>query len=304
MKGRSCASDDRRSLRSRAAVKRGLSGAVLLALGVFTFARSADGTAAVATRFSRVQLAPAVISIPTDPAGLDTAFTLWLHLHGAPSVVEAQFAASGARGVLVNVTLPGLSKVYADHFADDARWAALLEATTDAVRRAHPAASHLLGRVVVSSFSAGFGGVRQLLRQPDAFARIDALVMADSIYCGYTGDPTRRQVDPELMAGFLRFARQAAAGRKQFVLSHSRQVPEGYASTTETADYLLSQLNLARENAATESWPGGLRLMTRARRGGFVVLGYDGAAPDDHMNHLRQLGALLARVAAPASAPE
>jgi len=83
-----------------------------------------------------------------------------------------------------------------------------------------------------------------------------------------------------------------------------RQVPERYASTTETADDLRAQLDLARENAATESWPGGLRLVTRARREGFVVLGYDGATPDDHVNHLRQPGALLALVAVPASAPE
>ncbi|MBL9212085.1 MAG: hypothetical protein JNL92_16625 [Opitutaceae bacterium] len=288
-----------------AVAKRRLLGASLVALGALSGARGADLATDAPPRFTRVSLAPALVSVPVDPAGLGTgaAFTLWLHLHGAPNVVEAQFTASGARGVLVNVTLPGLSKIYADHFADDTRFAALLAATTDAVQRTHPLPARRLARVVVSSFSAGFGGVRQLLRQPAALARIDALVMADSIYCGYTGDPARRQVDPDLMAGFLRFAREAAEGRKQFVLSHSRQVPDGYASTTETADYLLSQLDLARASAATETWPGGLRPLTHARRGGFLVLGFDGEAPDDHMNHLRQLGALLARLTAPASTP-
>lgn len=280
------------------AARRRLLGASLLALGVLTGVRSADLASAGPARFNRVSVPPALVSIPVDSSALGSgaAFTVWLHLHGAPGLVEAQFAASGARGVLVNVTLPGLSKIYADHFADDTRFAALLAATMEAVERAHPLPSRRLVRVVVSSFSAGFGGVRQLLRQPAAFARIDALVMADSIYCGYAGDPARRQVDPELMAGFLQFAREAAEGRKQFVLSHSRQVPEGYASTTETADYLLSQLALARDPAAAEFGPGGLRLLTHARRGGFVVLGFDGTAPDDHMNHLRQLGALLARL--------
>ena len=41
------------------------------------------------------------------------------------------------------------------------------------------------------------------------------------------------------MDGFRRFALEAAAGRKTFVLTHSAQVPEGYASTTETADFLI-----------------------------------------------------------------
>jgi hypothetical protein len=186
--------------------------------------------------------------------------------------------------------------VYADHFADEGRFERLLTDVEAVLRRESAARPWRVGRVVVSSFSAGFGGVRQLLRQPAAFARIDALVMADSIYCGYAGDPALKQVDAELMAGFLRFARLAADGKKQFVLSHSRQVPEGYASTTETADYLIAQLGLSRQDAGTEPWPGGLRLLSRCERGGFEVLGFDGAEPEDHMRHLRNIGAQLRRV--------
>ena len=87
--------------------------------------------------------------------------------------------------------------------------------------------------------SAGFGGVRALLKVPEHFARIDGLIMADSIYCGYTGDPKEHRVNPALMEGFRRFAVEAAAGRKAFLLSHSALVPDGYASTGEVADFLI-----------------------------------------------------------------
>lgn len=247
--------------------------------------------------FRQVRLGAVVISLPSNLPTLGPDVTLWLHLHGAPAVVEANFAALGAPGVLANLTLPGLSKVYADYFASGAVFEKLVHEVEATLARELPDAPRRLSRVVVSSFSAGFGGVRLLLRQPRAFDRIDALVMADSIYCGYAGDPAAKRVDGELMAGFLRFARLAADGRKRIVISHSQQVPEGYASTTETADFLIRQLDGKRSAVAPpEAWAGGLQLLSRFTRGHCDVLGFAGEAADDHMRHLRAIGALLVRV--------
>lgn len=250
-----------------------------------------------ATTFKPVRIERAVVSLPTHWTSLPVDVPLWLHLHGAPAGVETNFAAIGAPGVLVNVTLPGLSKVYADYFTDTAVFGRLLDDVITVLQRESTEKPWRVGRVVVSSFSAGFGGVRQLLRQPAARDRIDALVMADSIYCGYAGDVALKQVDPELMAGFLAFARLAAEGKKQLVITHSRQVPDGYASTTETADYLLRELGLERSAySGGGEWPAGLQVRTRAWRGQFEVLGFDGAAPEDHMRHLRGIGAFFGRV--------
>lgn len=265
----------------------GALGAVLL------FTATAPGAETAA--FRQVRLGPALLSLPEYRAADGPTVPVWLHLHGNAAVVEKNFRASGAPGVLVTLTLPGLSKVYANHFADPRVLPELMREVEAALRREAPGGARPLGTLTISSFSAGFGGVRELLKQPEAFERIGALVMADSIYCGYAGDPADRRVDPGLMEGFVRFARLAAEGRKRMVVTHSRQVPEGYASTTETADYLVAQLQGERQPDSAE-WPGGWRPLSRFSRGGFEVLGFDGVGPEDHLRHLREIGTLLQRV--------
>lgn len=267
-----------------------------LALLVLVFGVAWAGAAETGgSGFKHLRLSQGVVSLPPGWMERGAEIPVWLHLHGAPAVVEAQFTSIGAPGVLVNVTLPGLSKVYADRFAAPGALAEVLTAVEAALRAEGPGTAWRLGELTVTSFSAGFGGVRQLLREPAAFDRITALVLADSIYCGYTGDPKDKQVDPALMDGFLRFARVAGEGRKRMVVSHSAQVPEGYASTTETADYLIRSLGGRRSEEAAD-WEGGLKLSSHYRSGRLEILGFAGMGPDDHMRHLRALGVLLARV--------
>ncbi len=259
---------------------------------------SAGGVTAAAApqiAFKQVRVGKAVVSLaPAWFERREANVPVWLHLHGAPATVEAGFAAIGAPGVLVNVTLPGLSKVYADHFAAPEVFGELLRATEAVLRAERPERAWTAGALTVSSFSAGFGGVRQLLRQPEAAARIGTLVMADSIYCGYAGDPKERRVDPDLMAGFLAYARRAAAGEVRLLITHTEQVPEGYASTTETADYLISQLGGARQ-VEDRAWSAKLRQTSRYQARRCEIVGFAGAAADDHMQHLRGIGLLLAR---------
>lgn len=260
------------------------------------------GWAAEPEAWQRISLGRAVLSLPADSTALPPAVPLWFHLHGAPDVVERNLSSLGAPGVLLNVTLPGLSQVYADFFADPTVWPRLLGEVEQALSARSGGRARAVGVITVSSFSAGFGGVRQLLRQPVALERIDALVMADSIYCGYDGDPAARRVDVRLMSGFLQFARLAAEGKKRLVISHSAQVPEGYASTTETADYLIAQLRGSRRDE-NETWEGGLGLRSSHRSGGFEVFGFAGSGPEDHIRHLRNLALFLERARRPGVAP-
>jgi D-alanyl-D-alanine carboxypeptidase/D-alanyl-D-alanine-endopeptidase (penicillin-binding protein 4) len=267
--------------------------------GLVVFANvSAGADPATAARFERVPLGPAVLSLPEDWRALGRDVPLWIHLHGATDVMEREFASIGAPGVLVTLTLPGLSKVYADHFRSGDVFGRLIGEADSALRTATTSdgGERKIGRVTVSSFSAGFGGVRELLKQPAAFDRISALVMLDSIYCGFAGEPAQRAVDAELMAGFTRFAREAAENRKRMVITHSAQPTSDYASTTETADFLIRTLGGVR-GEADEEWAPGWRQVSEYSRGQFEVIGFAGASAEDHLRHLRASGAILGRVA-------
>ena len=94
------------------------------------------------------------------------------------------------------------------------------------------------------------------------------------------------------MEGFVRFARDAVAGKKKMVLAHSEIYPGTFSSTTETADYLLEQLRLRRK--AVLKWgPMGTQQLSEVRKGGFTLLGFAGNAAPDHVDELHSLPVLL-----------
>ena len=240
----------------------------------------------------RIDLAgEATLFVPEGYRPRDGAVDVVLHLHGAPRVIETALVEAKWPAVLVEFNRKGLSSVYSGPFSDRTLFPRLLDATLRAVRNEKLTDNPKLGRVAVSSFSAGFGGVRELLKVPEHFERIDALILADSLYCGYEGDKAARVVDPRLMAGFREFATLAASGRKTLVVSHSAQVPEGYASTTETADDLLRIVE-GRATPGRVDRGGGWVEARSYRKGGLTVLGFEGAGPEDHMRHLRRIAAL------------
>jgi hypothetical protein len=248
----------------------------------------------------RVDLGGATLFVPEGYRPDGGVVHVVLHLHGAPSVVEPALVATGWPAVLVTFNRKGLSRVYAEPFADRTLFPGLLDATLKRVKELGLAEAPRLGRVVVSSFSAGFGGVRELLKDPAHLAQIHALVMADSLYAGYEGDPALRRVDPRLMDGFRRFALAAAEGKKTFLLTHSAQVPQGYASTTETADFLIVAVG-ARAEPVSRDWGDGWTQTRRASRGNFTVLGFSGGEGTDHMKHLRGIAKLWKALSDPFS---
>lgn len=259
-----------------------------------------------ATAQARDPLPGRRISLPIEGAtlfvpdgiqpGKDGTVDVVLHLHGSTSVLEpALVEARWPRAVLIAFNRKGLSRVYAEPFSDRTLFPRLLEEARSVLKANHVAGDPRIGRVVISSFSAGFGGVRALLRDPEHFARIDGLIMADSIYCGYTGNPKERRVDPALMDGFRRFAIEAAAGRKTFLLSHSALIPDGYASTAETADFLIAAVGGGKPEATKKDWDGGWTQTRTYAKGRFLVLGFAGTEGTDHMSHLRRIEKLWRR---------
>jgi hypothetical protein len=85
------------------------------------------------------------------------------------------------------------------------------------------------------------------------------------------------------------------AGKKRFLITHSEIFPGTFASTTETADWLLDELRLAR--TAVLKWgPRGMQQLSEASSGGFELLGFAGNSAPDHVDHFHALPEMLARL--------
>ena len=84
---------------------------------------------------------------------------------------------------------------------------------------------------------------------------------------------------------FTDFARASAAGKKLMFVSHSSIIPPGYASTTETAGFLIHELG-GMPKASRGAGPLGLELISRYTQGNFHVRGFSGNDKLDHCAHL------------------
>jgi hypothetical protein len=211
-----------------------------------------------------------------------TGLTLLVHFHGAPWLIEHHVSRLKAPVALLTFQLGSGSGVYGRAFTAREVFARALD---DAAR----AASSELGRsiafdrVVLASFSAGYGAIRAILRHPDHYARVSAVILADSLHASYAapaaGAPRAEDLSVNLtdLDAFLMLAADAAAGRKRFVVRHSEVFPGTYASTTETADALLSHAGRRRRATLREGFLG-MQQLSETRRGRFTVVGYDSCA--------------------------
>src|SRR5262249_32662514 len=97
-------------------------------------------------------------------------------------------------------------------------------------------------------------------------------------------------LDPSGLDSFVSFAREAMAGKKTFVFTHSEIFPGTYASTTECAEYLLAQLKLTRR-AALRPGPIGMQQLSAVDAKRFHLRGYAGNSAPDHVDHLQAMPA-------------
>jgi hypothetical protein len=147
-------------------------------------------------------------------------------------------------------------------------------------------------RLDLSAFSAGYGAVRALARQPGFSKQVGGVLLLDGLHAGYV--PEGRvladggALQPADIEPFVALARQAAAGEIAFVVTHSEIFPGTFASTTETTDALLNALGLKR-TAVLEWGPLGMQQLSEASQGRFTVLGFAGNTAPDHVDHLHAL---------------
>lgn len=104
-------------------------------------------------------------------------------------------------------------------------------------------------QITVGGWSAGCQGIRAMLRHESAVKRIDRVLMIDGIHTSYTDGkpgPLESKIDTGALEPIAAFAGEAIAGRKAMLITHSEIFPGTFASTTETADWLLREIGVKR----------------------------------------------------------
>jgi len=214
------------------------------------------------------------------------AVPLLVVFHAGPWLPEVTAHEIGA--AVISVEVGTGSGVYEKSFADDRRFPALLD-------EARQKAGVRLDPVTVAGWSAGCGAIRALLRQPTSLSQIESVLAIDGIHTSYTGGkpgPLESQIDTVPLEPWAAFAREAKAGRKGLFILHTEIFPGTFASTTETADWLIGTLGLTRR-AVLEWGPMSTQRLSDTRAGRLWIQGYAGNSAPDHVDLLHALPDLL-----------
>jgi hypothetical protein len=232
-----------------------------------------------------------VIIAPRGCAALHDSFDLLIHYHGAYTTTEPQLMKSGINAVYMVKNLGNGSGPYEAAFDSPAAFSAEVEAVRARINRACGGSERSVGRIALSGWSAGYGAILRILARPRDAARVDAVVLADGMHVGY--EPGSRTVRSGAMAPFLDFAKAAAQGDRLMAVTHSAIVPPSYASTTETARFLVNRLSLRPAGERAVEHRSGMRQTSNDVRGNLHVTGYAGGDTRAHCDHLHAISATL-----------
>lgn len=169
-------------------------------------------------------------------------------------------------------------------------------------------------RVALLGFSEGCSGVVGLLASNDG-GRVDSVFAIDGAHAGYTNGKTPPINPPK---AWFEFAKLAVVNERLFVLSYSSVVPPGYASTTEVANWIWTNLNLdsqdpqaspplpalvpAAKTIKSNALPGIPSVLVeypsppwkaQRRSGGLVLLGLNNNQPAGVADHQYQAAVML-----------
>lgn len=230
----------------------------------------------------------------------DGVYDLVLHLNGNTDLVEQSYGFAGVNAVVAILNLGVGSGVYETRFEDPASLRLILSRAQD-VMVARGLKNARLGRIGLSSWSSGYGGIIKILLQDEFFDRIDAIVLVDSIHCGY--DPDTKKLKAGQIEPIRRYGKKAAEGKALLSIVHSEIVTYGYHNAHETTDFVLDFVGAkrkptsewqplpdipARKFVVPNAYMKPLEPLTEAHAGELHVRGYEGTGPYTHMLHLVQ----------------
>ena len=225
----------------------------------------------------------------------DGAFDVVVHFHGAAWLAEQAVNARNNREVAAVLNLGVGSGVYDRSFSEPSAFDSLLVAIAREVSAVTAKPAHV-NRITLVGYSAGHGAVRAILRDAQHFKDVYAVMLLDGMHTSYMpeGVPIANggTLDTTNLVALTNFAFAAMRGAKRFLVSHSEIFPGTYASTTETADWMLRSLGL-RRTPVLRWGPRGMQQLSEAQAGHFKLLGFAGTTGPDHIDQFHAMPELL-----------
>lgn len=234
----------------------------------------------------RISLELGTLFVPEKPNSRRPA-KLLLFFHGGEWI--PQLAAAKQRNMaVISVQAGAGSSTYERLFADPSRFPNL-------IAEAQTKSNLKFSEIDLGGWSAGCGALRKILSDPASYDRVHRVLCLDGVHAGYANGrpgPTESELDPGNLEVWLHLGRDAIAGKKRVILTHTEIFPGTFASTTETADWLLHAWGLVAHPVLR--WgPMKTQILSETESGGLLVVGFAGNSAPDHVDQLHSLPEFL-----------
>ena len=209
----------------------------------------------------------------------DGKFILVFHLHSASWAAEDEVYKANANAILFNIHLGALSSPYQTYFTDPNKFSEILDTILSVLTSNEIISKPQIKYLIFTSFSAGYAGLREILKTQSYYNMINSINLADGLHCNSDQGSAVIQ-----MQDFLRFAKDARDKKKIMLITHSSITTSGYQSTTQTADYLISNTGVSITPVNDIDEIG--TMYARCDSGFFHIRRYYGDTAEDHLKHL------------------
>jgi hypothetical protein len=233
--------------------------------------------------------------IPKDFKATKNA-SLWVHFHTAPWFVISEFRRANCVHPILVFDLGQGSSTYAKPFAGKKDFDKFLLAVEQELSNAENLVK--VERLSFTSFSAGYGAVRELIADPNVLKRLETVILADSMYASLDETvTTSRKVLADQVNCWRPLVDRAIDGKTTLIMTTSQITPPTYAGTWEVAKALVESTGSIMIEVGAGSSPAasveGQRLLRMHSKGRWFVWSYEGETPMAHMTHPRHLADLI-----------
>ncbi len=206
------------------------------------------------------------IMMPANPIKPDGSVDIVINIRGIPGGDTKTASSLGVNAVVITAEAGGLgSKENQNQFGNASFVNTAVSKVLSFLQRNNPDKQIRRGKLIVSGFSGGGGAIASMLTERNKIKDgIDGVIINDGLHAN-PGSPAMNAV--------LEYAKEAAKNPDKYKLNiiHTAVNPGKYISTTNTANYLVQQLGMQRDNY-NDNWNGvGPKPVSTATQGGVKI---------------------------------